>query len=218
LGNYCTAGAGGGLSGVCAFADGSGCEATGDYHVAFGNAAITDPSNVFVYSLGDASWAFGFVAGTDSSACLRISHPVPGAAPSVKTFVIPHPEHEGKMLRHACIETPTRGTNMYEYQFEATEANQTTELVLPSYFKHLNGRPRVYVAAENVFSGCYGKVNEDLTHIIVQTEKIGTFNVLVTGVRKDPGAIKYSSSIYIDEPIAPKDLPPSQTQIIGNLQ
>ena len=109
-------------------------------------------------------------------------------------------------------------TNIYEYQFEATEANQTTEIVLPSYFKHLNGRPRVYVAAENVFSGCYGKVNEDLTHIIVQTEKKGTFNVLVTGVRKDPGAIKYSSSIYIDEPIAPKDLPPSQTQIIGNLQ
>ena len=33
-----------------------------------------------------------------------------------KTFIIPHPEpkHKGKMLRHACVEAPTRGTNMYE--------------------------------------------------------------------------------------------------------
>ena len=100
-------------SGKASFADGSGCTATGDSHVAMGHNATTDPSNVFVYSLDDASWAFGFVAGTDSSACLRISHPaLSGAAPSVKTFVIPHPEHEGKMLRHACVEAPTRG-NQY---------------------------------------------------------------------------------------------------------
>ena len=62
-----------------------------------------------------------------------------------KTFVIPHPEpeHEGKMLRHACVEAPTRGTNMYEYQIEVKEDNATTKIKLPSYFKHLNSRPRI---------------------------------------------------------------------------
>ena len=117
------------------------------------------------------------------------------------------------MLRHACIEAPTRGTNIYEYQLEATEPNQTTEVALPSYFKHINGRPRVYVSAENVFSGCYGKVNENLTHAIIQTEKPGIFNVMVTGVRKDPNVVKYSATENIDEPIAPEDIPPSQTVI-----
>jgi len=117
------------------------------------------------------------------------------------------------MLRHACIEAPTRGTNIYEYQFEATEPNQTTEVALPSYFKHINGRPRVYVSAENVFSGCYGKVNDNLTHAIIQTENPGIFNVMVTGVRKDPGAVKYSSTENIDDPIAPEYIPPSQTVI-----
>jgi len=122
-----------------------------------------------------------------------------------KTFIIPHPEpkHKGKMLRHACVEAPTRGTNMYEYQLEATEPNQTTEIVLPSYFKLLNGRLRIYVNAENVFSACYGKMNDTLTHAVIQTEKPGIFNVLVTGVRKDPDAIKYSSTENIDEPIEP---------------
>ena len=55
--------------GTASFADGSGCNATGDYHVAFGNAASTDSSNVFVYSLGDSSWAFGF--DVDNSGCLK---------------------------------------------------------------------------------------------------------------------------------------------------
>jgi hypothetical protein len=152
-------------------------------------------------SAGDFRIAGNFIADSTS------------APPKVLTFVIPHPEHEGKMLRHACIEAPTRGTNIYEYQLEATESNQTTEIALPSYFKYINGRPRVYVSAENVFSACYGKVNEDLTHAIIKTEKPGVFNVLVTGVRKDPGAVKYAPSIYIDEPIAPEDIPPTQTVV-----
>ena len=68
-----------------------------------------------------------------------------------KTFVIPHPEHKGKMLRHACVEAPTRGTNIYEYQIVVKKNNATTKIELPSYFKHINDRPRVYVYAENVF-------------------------------------------------------------------
>jgi len=126
-----------------------------------------------------------------------------------KTFIIPHPEHEGKMLRHACLEAPTRGTNVYEYQFEATEDNQTTEIALPSYFKHINARARVYVSAGKgkEWSGKQGKVNDELTAVVVKTEKPGIFNVMVTGVRKDPQAVAYSASENIDMPIALKDIP-----------
>ena len=128
-----------------------------------------------------------------------------------KTFVIPHPEHEGKMLRHACLEAPTRGTNVYEYQITTTEDNQTTTISLPSYFKHINGRPRVYVRPTNVLSRCCGNVNNDLTAALITTEKPGTFNVMVTGVRKDPDAVAYSATEHIDEPIAADDIPSSGT-------
>ena len=179
---------------------GSGANTTS----AFGATAVDAH---FLYKNG------GDYFGLDIGGNFRTSGPVYSNGTALKTFIIPHPEHEGKMLRHACIEAPTRGTNIYEYQLEATESNQTTEVALPSYFKYINGRPRVYVSAENVFSGCYGKVNENLTHAIIQTEKPGIFNVLVTGVRKDPGAVKYSATENIDEPIAPENIPPSQTVI-----
>jgi len=118
-----------------------------------------------------------------------------------KTFIIPHPEYTGKMLRHACIEAPTRGTNLYEYQIEATEDNATTDIELPSYFSKLNCRPRVYVSPMNTFSHRYGVFNEALTKVSIHTEKAGIFNVIVTGVRKDPGAIAYSETIQIDGPV-----------------
>ena len=123
-----------------------------------------------------------------------------------KTFVIPHPEHEGKMLRHACLEAPTRGTNVYEYQITTTEDNQITAISLPSYFKHINGSPNVFVSPKNVLSTCYGNVNDDLTAALITTEKPGTFNVMVTGVRKDPDAVAYSATECIDEPIAVEDI------------
>jgi hypothetical protein len=125
-----------------------------------------------------------------------------------KTFVIPHPEHEGKMLRHACLEAPTRGTNVYEYQITTTEDNQTTEIDLPSYFKHINGRPRVYVSAseQNGWGDCRGAVNDELTMAIIETEKSGIYNVMITGVRKDPEAVAYSATENIDEPIDAKDI------------
>ena len=125
-----------------------------------------------------------------------------------KTFVIQHPEHEGKKLRHACLEAPTRGTNVYEYQFEATEVNQTTEIALPSYFKLINGRPRVYVyyGAGSHWGRSRGYMNDNLTKAIIETEKSGTYNVMVTGVRKDPEAVAYSATENIDDPIDEKDI------------
>ena len=121
-----------------------------------------------------------------------------------KTFIIPHPEpeHEGKMLRHACVEAPTRGTNIYEYQIDVKEDNTTTRIPLPSYFKHLNGRPRVYITPNNVMSGYYGNVNKEKDTIIIYTEKAGHFNIKVTGIRCDKDALIFSSTEYIDSPLS----------------
>ena len=129
---------------------------------------------------------------------------VPTARGGPKTFIIPHPEYEGKMLRHACLEAPTRGTNVYEYQIEVTEPNHTTTIPLPSYFKHINGRGRVYVSGHG---GGYGKINKTLTAAIIETKGTGHFNVMVTGVRKDEEALAYSAIEDIDAPIAIEDIP-----------
>ena len=139
---------------------------------------------------------------------------------TTKTFVIPYPGQPGKVLRHACVEAPTRGTNIYEYQINVTETNKTTSIDLPPYFKDLNSRPRVYVSPTRGFNcgGCGGYVNEDLTAVIVETEKPGTFNIMVTGIRKDPGAIAYSATEMIDEPTIMEDVPPSTTHTICSTQ
>ncbi len=126
-----------------------------------------------------------------------------------KTFVIPHPDpkHKGKMLRHACVEAPTRGTNIYEYQIEMKKDNTTASIALPSYFKYLNSDPKILITPQNTQSRFYGSVNEALTHVRVTTEKAGMFNVMVSGIRKDPGAVEYSSNKYIDQPIVAEDIP-----------
>ena len=133
---------------------------------------------------------------------------------TTKLFIIPHPTVEGKMLRHACIEAPTRGTNLYEYQINVETDNASTVISLPEYFSSLNRRHRVYVASKNILSTCCGSVNEAGTHAIIQTEKAGIFNVMITGVRKDIGAVQYSATEYIDDPIDLKDIPRTETVIL----
>ena len=133
---------------------------------------------------------------------------------TTKTFTIPHPTVEGKMLRHACIEAPTRGTNLYEYQINVETDNASTVISLPEYFSSLNRRHRVYVYPENTLSRCCGSVNDAGTHAIIQTEKAGIFNVMITGVRKDIGAVQYSATEYIDDPIDLKDIPRTETVIL----
>ena len=118
-----------------------------------------------------------------------------------KTFVIPFPNQNKKVLRHACLEAPTRGTNLYEYQITTTENNQITQVMLPSYFKYLNGRPRVYLSAADTYSRAYGYTAPDLSHLIIHTAEVGVFNIIVTGVRKDPAAVSYSLEENIDEPV-----------------
>ena len=77
--------------------------------------------------------------------------------------------------------------------------NQTSEIELPAYFKFLNGRPRVYVSAVTSPSMSSGYVNDEMTHVIIKTIKKGIYNIMVTAIRKDPAAIKYSDKEEIAE-------------------
>jgi hypothetical protein len=116
---------------------------------------------------------------------------------SAKTFIIPHPDPEKRdkyLLKHVCIEAPTRGTTLYEFQITTTKDCLIMNIELPSYFKFLNGRPRVYVSATNTFARSYGYVNDELTEARIHTESPGTFNILITAVRKDPAAKLYSAT------------------------
>jgi len=96
---------------------------------------------------------------------------------------------------------------MYEYQIEVKEDNATTKIKLPSYFKHLNSDPKILITPQNVQCRFYGTVNKELSEIHITTEKAGIFNVMVSGIRKDPAAVSYSATKYIDEPIAEADIP-----------
>ena len=50
------------------------------------------------------------------------------------------------------------------------------------------------MSATNTFSRAYGIVNEAMTHVIINTESPGIFNIMVTGVRKDKVAREYSET------------------------
>ena len=117
------------------------------------------------------------------------------------------------MLRHVVLEVQYTRNQYLSYQLEADSSTNQNERKwrLPSYFKHINGRPRVYVTPKNVLSTCCGDVDEELIHAIILTEKPWRYLMLmVTGVEKTP-VRSNMPSIYIDEPIAPEDIPPTQT-------
>ena len=212
-------------TGSYSFAVGQYCKANDDFRVAMGDhAQISGATDTFFKYQSIAGTTGSWFDFTDNPARLRVHHDGDPAATyafvstgghdtATKTFIIPHPNEAGKMLRHACIEAPTRGTNIYEFQVTIAKANVSTKIALPTYFAKLNGRARVYVSAVNVFSHCYGAVDKTSTNVVIQNEKAGTFNVMVTGVRKDPGAVKYSATENIDDPILPENIPPSQTVI-----
>jgi hypothetical protein len=114
------------------------------------------------------------------------------SATGVKSFDIPHPDpvkaNEGWRLRHSCIESPTEGDNIYIYEVEIDVDAGTKEILLPSYWKYLNGNPQVFVSAKDQFAYGYGSLDENMEKLIVKGEKKGTYNLLLIGTRKDKDA------------------------------
>ena len=62
---------------------------------------------------------------------------------------------------------------------------------LPSYFKHLNEKSQVWINPVDMLSLCSAKVSENMKTIEILVDKLGTYNILVIGTRKDEIA-KYS--------------------------
>ncbi len=121
---------------------------------------------------------------------------------ATKAFNIPHPDpaKEGWMLKHSCIESPTRGDTLYRYKVTVQSDGGESFIDLPSYWPHLNENPEVWVSPVDQFARGYGYVDETLNRLIVRGEKKGSYNVLLLGTRKDPSAMSFDAKgvEYID--------------------
>jgi len=103
-----------------------------------------------------------------------------------KNFVIDHPHPDKKDthdLRHGAVEAPTPGENLYRYEIEATEANQTVEVKLPDYFMYLNTNIDVHVSPHMHFGRAYGWTEGNTLKVTCETA--GTYKVLIIGTRND---------------------------------
>lgn len=108
-----------------------------------------------------------------------------------KSFLIPHPDPakgEGWVLRHNCVESPSRGDTLYRFKIIVQSDGGESFVQLPSYWLYLNENPDVWVSPVNQFARGYGYVDEAANRLVVRGEKKGTYNVLLMGTRKDKGA------------------------------
>jgi hypothetical protein len=104
------------------------------------------------------------------------------------TFDIPHPDPnmpKESRLRHSFVESPTAGDNIYRWQVKVATENGKSYIKLPKYWKYLNTNPMVWVSSANEPSLAYGYVDTNEDMVIVQANKVGTYNVLLLGTRKD---------------------------------
>ncbi len=102
------------------------------------------------------------------------------------TFRIPHPDPElteDKYLVHSFVESPTAGDNIYRYTVDVK--TKRSSLKLPKYFKHLNENTQVWISSVDMLSLGTAKISKDLKNIEILVDKLGTYNVLVIGTRKD---------------------------------
>ena len=120
-----------------------------------------------------------------------------------KAFLIPHPDpsKDGWMLKHSCVEGPTRGDTQYRYTVEVKTNGGEASIALPQYWKYLNENPQVWVTAVGQFSNGYGYVDGTSGKLIIKGEKKGVYNVLLMGTRKDQYAKKFDETgvEYVDE-------------------
>ena len=108
------------------------------------------------------------------------------------TFDIAHPDPlmpKNSRLRHSFVESPTAGDNIYRWQIKVTRENGKFFIKLPKYWNHLNTNPMVWVSSAEQPAASYGYVDMTQEKVIVQADRVGTYNVLLLGTRKDSLAI-----------------------------
>ncbi|HRG77533.1 MAG TPA: hypothetical protein PLX69_23435 [Leptospiraceae bacterium] len=104
------------------------------------------------------------------------------------TFDIAHPDPsmpKNARLRHSFVESPTAGDNIYRWQIKVTRENGKFFIKLPKYWTHLNTNPMVWVSSADQPAASYGYVDMTQEKVIVQADRVGTYNVLLLGTRKD---------------------------------
>ena len=104
------------------------------------------------------------------------------------TFDIVHPDPtmpKNARLRHSFVESPTAGDNIYRWQIKVTRENGKFFIKLPKYWTHLNTNPMVWVSSADQPAASFGYVDMKQEKVIVQADRVGTYNVLLLGTRKD---------------------------------
>ena len=103
------------------------------------------------------------------------------------TFLIDHPDpvKPGWKLQHSFVESPTVGDNIYRYVIYI-DNTLSGSIELPSYWKFLNENAQIWISPVKHFGVAYGEINEEVSGMNVYANKVGKYNVLLIGTRKDP--------------------------------
>ena len=103
------------------------------------------------------------------------------------SFLIDHPDPEkvGWKLQHSFVESPTVGDNIYRFEI-TIDTSLSGSIELPSYWKHLNENPQIWVSPVKHFGAAYGEIDENISKLNVYANNRGKYNVLLIGTRKDP--------------------------------
>lgn len=130
--------------------------------------------------------AHGFASGSLTGSIFAATGSFQLLEKAAGTFKIPHPDPElteDKYLVHSFVESPTAGDNIYRYTKNVKTKKSLFKL--PTYFKHLNENAQVWISPVDHLSLCTAKVTEDLKNVEIFVDKLGTYNILVIGTRKD---------------------------------
>ena len=109
-----------------------------------------------------------------------------------KSFLIDHPNPTLKdthLLRHCCVEGPTRGETLNRWML--TTSNGSCVQALPSYSPYLNENWQFFVSAKNSFGTGYVILSEDETFFTLYASEDGTYSVVGVATRKDKGALSF---------------------------
>jgi len=102
------------------------------------------------------------------------------------SFKISHPDPaktDTHFLIHSTVEAPTRGENLYRYDFKTI--NCTASIELPDYFKFLNENEQVWVKPKDNLGNGYGVVDDMQSCVTFITDTDGEFSAVILGTRKD---------------------------------
>lgn len=119
------------------------------------------------------------------------------------SFVIDHPDPDKACthrLIHYFVEAPTNGDTIYRYEVSVT--NGTGELLLPTYFKHLNKNVQFKLSGKDVLGTARATIDQSMDVVTVTADTDGVYNVLIFATRKDEGAIKNWQGVERLKPMA----------------